>query len=132
MSDVDPILEAARLRYDTFEVMGRTFTVRQPSALQLIGYRQALWEEIDTGEADDQGKPKMRRQLRHDATEQGLAYLISVCVLGEDAAPAYTKEQGLTIVNGNPDVGFPFINAVTALLSGEKKSSVQKTSSGTA
>jgi hypothetical protein len=132
VSEPDPILEAARLHYDTFTVMGRQFTVRQPSALQLVGYRQVQWEEVETGEEDEHGKPKKRRQLREDATEQGLAYLVSVCVLDDAGKPAYSLQHALQIVTGNPDVAFPFINAVTALLSGEKKALATRSASGTA
>lgn len=132
MNELDPILEAARLRYDTFTVLGRKFTVRQPSALQLIEHRQRQWETVETGEVDDEGVPKTRRKLRADATERGLAYLISVCVLDEHGSQPYTDEQGLMIVNGNPDVSMPFITAVTEVLGGEKKASARTSDSGTA
>lgn len=118
----DPILEAAGLAYDTLTVLGREFIVRQPSALQLIAHRAEQWEEVDTGE-EKNGVPVKRRQMREDATERGLAYLISVCVLRADGKAAYNKAQALKIVSGNPDVAFPFINAVTGIIATEKKAS---------
>lgn len=126
----DSILEAARLNYDTLKVLDREFIVRQPSALQLIEHRSRMWEEVETGEPG--GEQKKRRQLRTDATERGLAYLVSVCVLDADGKPAYTEEQCMLIVTGNPDIAFPFINAVTGLVATEKKASAPKSGSGTA
>lgn len=123
MSESDPILAAAALAYDTLKVLGREFIVRQPSALQLIDHRRRQWEEVETDETDSNGQKKKRQQLRSDGTERGLAYLVSVCVLDADGKPAYTEEQALRIVSGNPDVAFPFINAVTGIISTEKKAS---------
>jgi hypothetical protein len=119
------LLELARVRTVTVTVADEVLTVHEPSGLQMIERRSRMYvtEEVDGKEV---------RKLLPDATERGLAYLLSVCVRDASGQPSWNESEAMVVATGRAEVALPVINAVTEFLAHEKKASTPPSDSGTA
>lgn len=106
----DPLLELAEVRSDRLTIAGQPVIVREPSALENLEY--------------------MSRRVKDQV--DGIAYLLSCCVVKEDGTPRWTLEQAQVVARGRVEVFTPLILAITAFISREKKVSQPSSDSTTA
>lgn len=93
---IDPkILELAQIHEAEFELAGCKFIVREPSAMDMLTYRELSDEK-------EQGGSKAK----------GVAFLIEKSVRNLDGSNAFSKEEALHLANGSGKVALPIIKAV--------------------
>ena len=93
------ILELAQINTAPVTIAGCVFKVREPSALEMIRYRELLDEKEGGSKA------------------HGVAFLFEKCVFNEDMTPAFDKDEAFAIAVGSSRVAMPLL---TALLQWQK------------
>jgi hypothetical protein len=102
------ILDLAQINTTSITLGGEDFKVREPSALEMIRYRE-LVDETKGG-----------------SRAQGLAFLFETCIFNADMTKAFDKDDAMTIACGSTRVANPFISALMHFIGEETATETPK------